>query len=70
MTLNNDVRALTRLIISELELMTCNEPRLLTYTLSAQARRLGCRLIGIGQLLHTTDHSQTKLCTLGEVHLF
>ena len=56
MTLNNDVRALTRLIISELELMTCNEPRLLTYTLSAQARRLGCRLIGIGQLLHTTDH--------------
>ena len=61
MTLNNDVRALTAnmshylwsILTTELELMTCNEPCLVTSTLSAQ---LGWRLIGIGRHFYTTEH--------------
>ena len=60
MTLNNDVRALTAnmshylwsILTTELELMTCNEPALVTSTLSAL---LGSawRLIGIGHHFYT-----------------
>ena len=66
MTLNNDVRALTAkmshyvcsLLTTELELMTCNEPCLVTSTLSAL---LGQRLIGIGRHFYTTQHSHLTL---------
>ena len=46
------------LLTTELELMTCNEPCLVTYTLPTQAQ-LGFRLIGIGRHFYTDYSHQT-----------